>query len=261
MSKQLFAGEVGMARSMLYYDHKQWKKDWVTKQLIEAALEENPSYGHKRLAIYLAMNKKRVLRVMRLFGIKPYRRRSRKPKKSNAVRGGTYPNLFRTMLPTRQNQAWVCDFTYLPYGNGFLYLATVMDVFTAEVVGWNVSTTHTATLTLNALFAAVSNRSRPDMLHSDNGREYVAKSYVGALETLGISISRSKPGCPWENGYQESFYAQFKVDLGDPGRFSSVVELVCEIHQTVYRYNHTRIHTRFRMSPVQFATRQMTGVS
>jgi transposase InsO family protein len=66
-------------------------------------------------------------------------------------------------------------------------------------------------------------------------------------------ISRSAPGCPWENGYQESFYSQFKVDLGDPSRFKTLGELVYEIYQTIYVYNNTRIHSALRMSPVQFA--------
>jgi putative transposase len=246
---------------MLYYEHKQWQKDWQMKQLIEKTLEDWPSYGHKRLADKLKVNKKRVLRVMHLFGIKPYRRRGRKPKKSNVVRGEKYPNLLKTIAPIHPNQIWVSDFTYIPYKERFLYLATTMDVFTAEIVGWSISTTHTSTLTLNALFAALSNRPRPKIHHCDNGREYTAKSFVEALLTIGTSISRSKPGCPWENGYQESFYSQFKVDLGDPERFKTLAELVCEIHQMVYRYNHTRIHSRFRMSPVEFARSLSVGVS
>ena len=61
------------------------------------------------------------------------------------------------------------------------------------------------------------------------------------------------PGCPWENGYQESFYSQFKVDLGDWSRFMSVGELVFVVYQTIYVYNNTRIHSALKMSPVQFA--------
>ncbi|MCK6462410.1 MAG: integrase core domain-containing protein [Candidatus Pacebacteria bacterium] len=66
-------------------------------------------------------------------------------------------------------------------------------------------------------------------------------------------MSRSKPGCPWENGYQESFYSQFKVDLGDPNRFETLGELVYEIYRLVWIYNNTRIHTALKMAPVQFA--------
>ena len=61
------------------------------------------------------------------------------------------------------------------------------------------------------------------------------------------------PGCPWENGYQESFHSQFKVDLGDPNRFKTLGELVYTIYQTIYAYNHTRIHTALKMPPEQFA--------
>ena len=68
-----------------------------------------------------------------------------------------------------------------------------------------------------------------------------------------VLISRSAPGCPWENGYQESFYSQFKVDLGDPSRFKTLGELVFAIYQTVWTYNNTRIHSALKMSPVRFA--------
>lgn len=73
------------------------------------------------------------------------------------------------------------------------------------------------------------------------------------LTNLGVSISRSKKGCPWENGYQESFYNQFKVDLGDPNRSASFGELVAAIYNTIYRYNTVRIHSALRMAPSQFA--------
>ncbi len=64
----------------------------------------------------------------------------------------------------------------------------------------------------------------PAIFHSDNRREYEARVFVGVLERLGIAISRSHPGCPWENGYQESFYDKFTVELGDPTRFMTLGE-------------------------------------
>ena len=74
--KQALSQELGIARSTLYYKRKQVVKDWSTKHLTEEALHEHPSYGHKRLALHLHINKKRALRVMQLFGIKPYCRTS-----------------------------------------------------------------------------------------------------------------------------------------------------------------------------------------
>ncbi|USN92348.1 MAG: transposase [Candidatus Nomurabacteria bacterium] len=76
---------IGYSRTHHYYHHKQPQKDWHTKQLIEAVLREHPGYGHKRLATHLKINKKRVLRVMKLFGIKPYRRTTPKVFKSLKV--------------------------------------------------------------------------------------------------------------------------------------------------------------------------------
>jgi len=95
------------------------------------------------------------------------------------------------------------------------------------------------------------------IFHSDNGSEFDSRVFIQALETLGVQISRSAPGCPWENGYQESFYSQFKVDLGDPNRFDSLGELVFAIYQTIYDYNHSRIHSALGMSPVEFAQKLM----
>ena len=66
-------------------------------------------------------------------------------------------------------------------------------------------------------------------------------------------ISRSAKSSPWENGYQESFYSQFKVDLGDPERFKSVGELVYEIYHLIWEYNHIRIHSVLSMPPLRFA--------
>lgn len=63
----------------------------------------------------------------------------------------------------------------------------------------------------------------------------------------------SQPGCPWENGYQESFYNQFKIDLGDSDRFESLGELVYAIYRTIYYYNHHRIHSKLKMPPVLYS--------
>jgi len=99
--------------------------------------------------------------------------------------------------------------------------------------GLAVYTTHATQLALSAFMNASLTNSRPVIFHSDNGSEYNAKVFLEALEMVGVMISRSAPGCPWENGYQESFYSQFKVDLGDPQRFKSLGELVLAVYQTI----------------------------
>src|SRR3989344_5701389 len=79
-----------------------------------------------------------------------------------------------------------------------------------------------------------------------------ARSMPRRYSSVRLKISRSHPGCPWENGYQESFYDKFKVDLGDPGRFKSLGELVAEVYRTIWVYNNTRIHSALKMPPAGF---------
>ncbi len=251
-SKVLRARELGVSVRSLYYQPKKPDNDWQTKCRIEEVLRIHPSYGHRRLSIHLGMNKKKVLRVMHLYGIKPYRRRGRKWKKTKKTRV-IYSNLLLIHYPAYPNHIWVADFTYIPFQGRTVYMATVMDIYTRKIVGLSVYTTHAVQLVLSAFMNAIQYHPRPTIFHCDNGSEYNSEVFTDALTTLGISISRSAPGCPWENGYQESFYSQFKIDFGDPSRFNTLGELVYEIYQTIYQYNHTRIHSVLKMPPVQFA--------
>jgi transposase InsO family protein len=245
-----------LSHSTLYYHPKQPEKDWSLKCQIEEALHVHPSYGHKRLAIELNRNKKAVLRVMKIFGLHPYRRRGKKPFKINRPSDCLYPNLLLTNCPSYENHIWVADFTYIPFQGKFVYLATVMDLFTRKIVGYAVLTNHSSQLVINALLSALLYAPRSVIFHSDNGTEYESKDFTSLLSNVGTLISRSRPGSPWENGYQESFYSQFKVDLGDPARFKTLGELVYEIYRLVWDYNNTRIHSAFKMAPNQFAARQ-----
>lgn len=236
----------------MYYQPRLPDKDWQLKIKIEAVLEEHKDYGYRRVAQALERNHKPVQRVMQKFGLKAYRRRGKKWRQQKKTAVAHYPNLLREVVPTYPGHIWVADFTYLPWRGGFIYLATVMDVFTREIVGWSLAVNHSLPLVQQALFMALSHHPRPDVFHSDNGSEYAAAVFTGALTELGSTISRITPGCPWENGYQESFYGRFKLSLGDPNRFHSLGELVYAVYQELYRYNQSRIHSALSMPPVIF---------
>lgn len=253
-SKTLRARELGISRQSLYYIPKQPNKDWQLKCRIEEVLRSpgKHSYGSPRIALELDRNHKVIERVMNLFGIKAYRRRGKKSKKGKKIKL-IYPNLLLIECPSYENHIWVSDFTRIYFKNTVVYLCTVMDLYTRKIVGLSVYTTHAVQLVLSAFMSAINSNSRPKIFHSDNGSEYDSQIFTEALETVGVVISRSAPGCPWENGYQESFYSQFKVDLGDPNRFRNLGELVYEIYRQIYLYNNTRIHTALKMSPAQFA--------
>jgi len=152
---------------------------------------------------------------MKLFGIKPYRRKTKKFKYIKAIRDIEFPNLLLNNIPEYPNHIWASDFTHIKYQGKFIYLATIIDLYTSKIVGFSILTNHSNQLIINALFSATNNNSIAKIIHSDRGSEYTSYDYSGICKNLGIKQSMSRPGCPWENGYQESFYCQFKLDLGD----------------------------------------------
>ena len=254
-SKKQLAQHLGISRAILYYKPRQFLKDWNLKIKIEETLSQRPyhSYGHKRLAIHLKVNKKRTLRVMKLFGIKPYRRRKKGNYRKNKDLSDIYPNLLLTNMPQYPNHIWASDFTRISIKGKIIYLATVIDILTREIVGFSVSTGHGVSLIINAFLSAISIHGPPEITHSDQGSEYKSKTYMSLVENLGTKISMSHKGCPWENGYQESFYDKLKIDLGNPNRFDDMGELIAEIYMTIYLYNTQRIHTKLKMPPREYA--------
>lgn len=254
LTKTAFAKAAGISRTHLYYRHRLPEKDLLIKQKIESVLRRRQSYGHKRIARDLKLNKKRILRVMKLFGIKPYRRRGKKWRKKKKI-SVIYQNLLLATFPAYRHHVWAADFTELRWKEKKIYLATVIDLFTREIVGVSVSMKKGTQLTLQALWTALLHHPRPEIFHSDNGSEYDAEMFVKTLMETGCRISRAHPGCPWENGYQESFYDKFKVDLGDPNRYRSLGELIYAVYETIHIYNRERIHTKLKMPPAEFARR------
>jgi transposase InsO family protein len=238
----------------LYYKHKQEEIDLEIRQQIETVLVDNPSYGHKRIALMLKINKKCVRRVMNKYGIKPYRRRLKKPIKTNDLKKPQtiHENLIKNICPIHKNVVWVSDFTYIKYKEKFVYLSTVMDLYTREIVGLNVARHHNKELVITALSEAISIHGNPQYIHSDQGSEYDCFEYTKFTKEKGIKISMSKKSSPWENSYQESFYSHFKLEIGDMNRFETFGELLEAIYLQIYYYNNKRIHTKLKTSPVQF---------
>ena len=256
LTKVDLARQQGISVYSLYYKPVKPQRDQLLKNQIEHVLAQHPSYGHRRIAIELKVNKKKIRRVMKLFDIKPYRRRGRRFRKIKDY-SMIYPNLLQAMpFPSKANQIWVSDFTYIPFHSKYVYLATILDIFNRKIVGWSLLTTHSVQLTMSALIDALEKNGRPDILHSDQGSEYKAKLYTSFAKSFEIKISMSHKGCPWENGYQESFYDKFKIDIGDPNRFRTLGELSAVIYQQIYYYNNERIHLKLKMPPVQYSEQQ-----
>ncbi len=254
-NKTKLAKDMGISRASLYYKPKREAIDEAIKEKIKEVLKNHKSYGHKRIALELRLNKKRIRRVMKKYNLKPYRRISRKPLKKDDLNKPpvVYPNLIKNICPIKPTVIWVTDFTYIKFQDKFIYLSTIMDLYTREIVGFNISSYHNKELVIEALKDAIAKTNKiAIIIHSDQGSEYDSQDYINLCKLYGINISMSNKHSPWENAFQESFYAQFKVDLGFVSQYDMVEELIEEIYQTIYYYNNNRIHTSLKMSPIDF---------
>lgn len=255
VSPSLISSSLGIPKRSLFNPKpRQSETDQILRDQIFKVLELNPGYGHRRLALALQVGKKRTRRVMKLFGIKPYKRKGRWIKKKDYGNPPSkYPNLIKGSCPIKPNVIFAGDFTRLSWDGKIIYLATFMDLFTREIVGWSVSIKHTTEFVIEAYLDAVKTVGRSLIVHTDQGSEYNSEDYSKFMESLGVQISMSKKGSPWENGYQESWYDNFKTDLGlEFERFETIGEFVEAIHKTINYYNKERIHTKLKTSPLKF---------
>jgi putative transposase len=256
ITKTQIAKKLGISRGMLYYQHKRPLLDAEVKHQIEAVLAEHKAYGHKRIAPELKLNKKRILRVMKKFHINPYRLHGKKPNKKEDVGKAAEKdtsNVYKLLCPIAPNVVWVSDFTYIKFQGRFIYVATIMDMYTREIIGIAISRFHNQNLVMEAFMDAEKKTGTHSLyLHSDQGSEYTSDDYKTYVASKEITISFADKASPWQNGFQESFYGKFKVDLGHMEQFESLGELIEAIYQTMYYYNNKRRHTSLHMSPVQF---------
>ena len=255
VNKTKLAGQLGVSRSSLYYQRKREETDLELKRQIEAVMVDNKDYGHKRIALHLKMGHNRIRRVMKKYDLKPYRRRHKGwlKKKDLGKQPTGIPNLAQPLLEqkllARPNQVWCTDFTYIKFQGKFIYLATIIDLFTREIVGVNITRYHNRFLVIGALEDAVIHFGIAEIVHSDQGSEYASEEFLSFVRIIGAEMSMSAKSSPWQNGHQESFFGHFKVEAGDLNRFKSLGELVEYIYQQIYYYNHKRIHSILKMTP------------
>lgn len=232
-------------------------------QEVLSVLQDHPHYGHRRIALVLGRNKKTVRRIMRKYGLKSAQRRRKRFRKAkdegNPPSG--IPNRIKALCPLFPNVIWVGDFTHLSFYGINLYLATVMDLFTREIVGWSLRLRHSAELVVSALDEAKKRRgTAPSIFHSDQGSEYAGQACLLWLWTHRVLPSHSAKSKPWENGFQETFYGKFKEELGNIHRFASLEELIPAIHHQMYYYNTKRIHSTLKMPPRLFFEKTMERI-
>ncbi len=164
--------------------------------------------------------------------------------------------LRRNFSVDRPNQKWVTDITYIWVKKKWLYLATVMDLYSRKIIGWSLSTSMTDELVTQAMQVAIKARGvEPNLVvHSDRGTQYRSNSYVAFLEKNHITRSMSRKGNCWDNAVMESFYARLKVELIYAKNYQSIDEARSGIFGYIeIFYNRKRRHSaNDGVSPVEF---------
>lgn len=202
----------------------------------------------------IAISRKRVARLLRAAGLRGVtRRRFRVPSA-----GGPHPVapnvLDRGFAVAAPNQVWAADVTYLATGEGWRYLAVVLDLHSRRVVGWATSARCDRALVLMALDRAVAQRGYPALHHSDRGCQYTSDDYRAALLARGVTISMSRRGNCYDNAVVESFFATLKRELTDRQPWSGAAPLDQVLAEYIDGwYNPVRRHSRLGyLSPVAF---------
>jgi transposase InsO family protein len=170
---------------------------------------------HQMIRRTITCSRKRVWRLMKKAHISSARRKSYKRTTNSKHTNPIAPNLLkRNFTFSQPSQAWVGDITYIPTGEGWLYLAIVKDLCSKKVVGYAMGERIDTQLTLNALHMALR-RQKPMpglIFHSDRGVQYASAAYRAALESYGIRQSMSRKGDPYDNAVAENFFSCLKCE-------------------------------------------------
>lgn len=167
------------------------------------------------------------------------------------------PNLLeQDFSASHANQKWVCDITYVWTEAGWLYLATVLDLFSRRIIGWSMAERMTATLTCDALQMALFRRHRPRgvIVHSDRGSQYCSKEYQALLREHQLRCSMSAKGDCYDNAAMESWNHSLKVEAVHGERFVTREQARAALFEYIeVYYNRQRLHSTLGyLSPAEF---------
>ena len=218
------------------------------------------SYGARRLARSLCrhgfrVGRERAATLMRRLDIRlrkkrfHYARRNTKPAPAENI-------VNRQFDPARPNQTWAGDITFIRTGQGFLYLAIVVDLYSRRIVGWATSHTPDSRLAIKANELAIGLRQPAPglVIHTDQGASYTSDRYTQHLARHGIVQSMSRKGNCWDNAVAESFFGSLKKERIKKQIYKNRDLALRDVADYIDRfYNHTRRHSHLcGVSPEQF---------
>jgi putative transposase len=232
-------------------------------------VQHHGRYGSPRMHAALraesrSVGRGRIERLMRRHGIRAAASRRFRPATTDSRHGlPVAPNLleqrFAASIP---NQVWLADITYVPTGEGWLYLAAVLDLATRKVVGWAMRDHLRTELAATALLMAMQRQRPPPGLvhHSDRGSQYAAGEYRQLLGDAGFRASMSRTGNCYDNAPMESFFHTLKVELVHQRRWATRDKARRELFAYIEGYyNRQRLHSALGYLAPEQAERRMAS--
>lgn len=216
------------------------------------------AYGSRRLRTAVAsrgvvIGIYRLRRLMRKHGLRSVWKRKFVHTTDSKHALPISPNVLnRQFNPTRPNQAWVADITYIRTRSGWLYLAVVLDLFARKVVGWAMAPDMQATLVCKALQVAIVQRQpAPGLIvHSDRGSQYASAAHQALLSKHGLVGSMSRKGNCWDNAVMERFFLNLKMERVWQNDYANHAEAMNDVaHYIVSFYNSQRLHSKLGNLP------------
>ncbi len=224
--------------------------------------ESRGLYGTRRIRRKLlqlgkATSRKRISRLMKAAHLYCKTKRRFKVTTNSKHNNPVSPNLLqRKFNVSKPDQYWVGDITYIPTSKGWLYLATVIDLYSRKIIGWSMSHRMQASLVNDALLMAIWQRKPAKGLvwHTDRGSQYASTSHRNILQEHHIIQSMSRKGDCWDNAVAESFFHTLKTELTHHHKFKNREEAKHVIFEYIeVFYNRIRIHSaNDYTSPVDF---------
>ena len=233
----------------------------LSRRIEAIHVESRQTYGARRVHAELqargvSVSRQRVARLMRAQGLEGVTRRKRRCTTRRDREAAVAPDrVQRRFEACEPNRLWVADITYVPTLEGFVYLATVLDVFSRKVVGWAMSVRQTVELVEAALEMALETRAaRGVVFHSDRGSQYTALAFSRRCVEAGIERSMGAAGNCYDNAMAESLFATLECELLQRVPFATREEAETEIFVFLEGfYNRKRRHSALGyLCPVEF---------